>query len=206
MIRTFILCSAIIAGFSYATRQRVEVWQSPTSLWLDSVSKSPFKVRTRVNLARAYQESGHDTEALEEYRNTLILANRPGVTKINRILANQIASMNASQIFIKHGDLLGAETLLVGVWNQEPGFPGIAANLAVVYILQKRYQMALEILDIGIGETDAYPWFVDVGKLYLLRGQVHDVSGNCALANADYDFAAQNDADIHAKPSHCISK
>lgn len=49
------------------TYQRSAVWGSPLALWMDTVAKSPNKVRPRFQLAHAYYEQNKFTEAAENY-------------------------------------------------------------------------------------------------------------------------------------------
>ena len=190
------IASVILLVMITLTIRRNEEWRSPIKLWAATVRESPMKIRPRFNLARAYQEAGRDDEALQEYRNALILSNQPMTTQSDRTLVHQMAAMNAGQLLIKRNQLDDAEQLMVSAWNEDPGFPGIAANLSVIYMIRGQKDMARKLIEFGIENLPQYPWFAYGGNLYLLRGQLHEGDGDCALANQDYEMAAQMDADI----------
>ena len=189
------LAVAVLLTLAVATHYRNRVWQSDVALWYDTSLKSPMKPRPRVNLARAYQEQGRNEDAIREYQNAMYLVMRPQYARY-KILTHQLAAMNMSQILIGSGQLDLAEEVLVRVWNQEPGFPGIAINLALVYLQQSRFQMASEVVDAGLSQLPRYPWFGDVGKLYFVKGAAQDLLGDCPGALKNYQQAARLDADL----------
>jgi tetratricopeptide (TPR) repeat protein len=58
---------------SYNAYARNSVWKSRTSLWQDTVSKSPGSARAHNNLGVAYKEEGQRNKAMEHYRAALVL-------------------------------------------------------------------------------------------------------------------------------------
>ena len=58
---------------SYNAYARNSVWKTRTSLWEDTVSKSPRSARAHNNLGVAYKEEGQRIKAMEHYRTALML-------------------------------------------------------------------------------------------------------------------------------------
>lgn len=184
-----------------ATIVRNRVWSSPIAFWSDAVTKSPTKLRPRINLARAYQESGQYHLSISEYNTASMLAILPSTPFNERIATRQLAAMNLGQIYIAHNQLQLAESVLVQVWNEEPGFPGIAANLAIVYLYQSRTQFAKEVLDAGIESLPAYPWFTASADLYFNRGVARQLLGDCDGGLEDIEYAQHIGIRMPATPN-----
>lgn len=176
------LGAAVMVILSIMTAARSAVWSQPLLLWSDAVNKSPMKPRPRINLARALQESGDWIGAAREYRNAMTIAMvRP---QEERMIARQIASVNLSQMLIENGSpeaLREAERILTIAWNEEPGFPGVAVNLGSVWLNAGKPKMAVQILNMGETRADAYPWWRDKGRIFLVRSiakaKLQDCSG-----------------------------
>ncbi len=66
----FVIAAACL---SFATYQRNTVWESNISLWTDTVNKSPYKARTRYNLAKYLKEAGDTDRAITHYMKTIEL-------------------------------------------------------------------------------------------------------------------------------------
>lgn len=195
---------AVLGCLMTATIFRNRVWATPITFWSDAVSKSPAKLRPRINLARAYQQSGQYDRAISEYNTASMLALLPSTPIKDRTTTRQLAATNLAQIYIAHNQYQLAEEVLVRVWNEEPGFPGIAANLAVVYLHQSRTQFALEVLDAGIANLPAYPWFTAAPDLYFNRGVTRQLLGDCIGGLQDIEYARTTGIDmpIAAKPNY----
>lgn len=193
---------------------------TPIGIWEDTVSKSPLKARPRVNLARAYQLNGYTEAAMRNYDIALQLTTLES-NRYGRQMTRQIIAVNVSQMMIEsasyllnHGDpdmavkqIQYAEGILVRIWNEEPGFPGIAANLGMIYVLTSRYEQAVQVLSTGIEMLPSYGWYAEAGKLYQNRGSALQQLGRCDEANADFKAAATIDRDIFdAKIPPCTPK
>lgn len=172
-------------------------------LWEDVVSKSPKKTRAHINLGRAYQESGRYDEAIQEFQAAMILSTFPSTPEYQRHTTRQLASMNIAQMLLTTGQFDLAEKLLVGVWNEEPGFPGIATNLSVIYAARGQVQLAFEVIEAGISQLPNYPWYSGDGKLYLNRAILEKQMSRCTEAIADSRTAATLDADLPQEPIAC---
>ncbi len=59
--------AAALGVCAILTYQRSEVWQSPLTLWQDTVAKSPYKYRPRFQLAFAQYENSRCQEAAQSY-------------------------------------------------------------------------------------------------------------------------------------------
>ena len=195
---TVLVCLVILGVYFGATVYRNRVWLSHISLWQDTVTKSPMKTRPRINLARSYQEAEMYDDAIREYSDAATIAKLPHIDPVQGQITRQLAAMNMSQIMLKFGAIDEAEKVLVSVWNEEPGFPGIAINLAIVYMNKGNPQFAKEVLDVGIESIPSYPWFQLQGRLYFNRGLVRQILGDCAGAEEDFAYARteRRDADL----------
>lgn len=183
--------------------QRNTVWSNAVSLWLDAVTHSPFKPRPRMNLARAYQLDGQLDPAIHEYSTVIRLATLPTASKLDRAITRQIAATNVSQMLIQVGEFDKAKQLLVAAWNEDPGFPGLAINLAIVYAHQRNLKMAYEVLDESIRALPNYPWFRESGKIYFNKAVVAALKGDCKDAMSNYSVAALTDPDLPT-PQPCL--
>lgn len=179
-----VLCLVLMA---WATHRRAGLYSDPALIWQDAALKSPLKPRPRLNLARSHQERGNLKMAAWEYGNVLQLsAVRTGQ---QRIFARQLTAVNLSQMMLASGRmeaLKAAEKLLSEVWNEEPGFPGIAINLGSIWIILGKDKMAAELVDQAESRLSAYPWFRDHDKLYYTRAVARQRIGDCAGALADF--------------------
>lgn len=199
----WLVCLLVLGFLMGATIQRNRVWRSNLSLWSDAAAKSPLKLRPRVNVARAYQEAGHLEDAFREYQQAWLLTGLLSEPDPMRQTGRQLIAMNLGQLYIAVGDLEAAEAILVAVWNEEPGFPGIALNLASVYAELGQLTFALELLDAGLSQIPHYGWFREEGKLHFLKSEIFRALGNCPAAMESYRLAASLDADVPA-PAPCL--
>jgi hypothetical protein len=62
-----VVAAGLLSASIALTFARNVVWQSPLTLWLDTVQKSPDKARPHVNLGAAYHNAGWLNEAVEQY-------------------------------------------------------------------------------------------------------------------------------------------
>ena len=195
------LPSCVVLG-SFISFKDEDRPRTPIGIWEDTVSKSPGKPRPHLNLGRAYQESGRYDDALREFRAAIVVSR--DVSARERLIARQLAAVNMAQIYLRFGELNLAESVLVEVWNEDPGFPGIANNLAVVYFEQNRYQMALEVLDAGISNLDAYPYYIEQATLWFNRGIALQILGQCVEADGSFRMARSLDRELLPR-SECKS-
>jgi len=65
--------SVVVIFFSIATYQRNRIWNNELTLWLDTVEKSPEKIRPHLNLGGAYAQRQLYDLAISEYRHVLLL-------------------------------------------------------------------------------------------------------------------------------------
>lgn len=121
----------------------------------------------------------------------------------DQLATEQLASTNMAQLFLHRGDIGDAESVLVEVWNKEPGHPGIAANLAAVYAERanrllaagnksewlRNVEMALELSSIGIENAPNYPGFTETGTLVANKGRLLVALGRCDEAKQIFSEA-----------------
>lgn len=125
-IAIIFLCLCVI------TISRNRVWHTPQTFWEDTVYKSPFKDRPRVNLAMWYQTHGMEEDAVTQYR--LALVYNPNLW---------IATSNLSSILIKRQDYAEAEILLLNTLQGSPKFEEAWINLGVLCLNTGRLDDAL---------------------------------------------------------------
>lgn len=196
-----ILAVAIVCAMTVATAHRSRVWSSEVALWQDAVSKSPMKPRPRINLALALYRSGDSTAALGEYQNALrVSIVRP---EQERMMARQYVATNMSQIFMntqQPGSLAVAERILTQAWNEYPGSPVVAVNLAEVWTQTGRAKMAVELIDMALGQVDSYPWFRDSNRLLFNRAMARMVLKDCAGAREDIRLSKLKVPEVKCEP------
>lgn len=107
-----------------ATIARLEVWSSEEALWRDTVTSSPFKIRPKLQLARATPSKEGRLILLNEARN----------------LAPQDADVLAELglFYLDGGDPARAASLFAEARAARPNDPQLAANLGAALLLAGR--------------------------------------------------------------------
>ncbi len=151
-------CAALIVSvLSITTFIRNIAWESPLSIHLDSVAKSPMKARTHVNLAGMLYRMGRFDEAIQEAEKGIALGRRG--YEHNIVAANTIVS-----------SLIGMERFHEGVRRGEELFdrysrnfngaslPNLCLCIAVCYYeldqLENAYLWTVRAQEISLG----YPY------------------------------------------------
>ena len=163
--------SGVLAVCTILTYQRSEVWASPLSLWQDTAAKSPKKVRPRFQVAYALFESGHCPEAAAQYETAATLA-PPDYT----LLTDWALALDCSG---HADDALQKLEQATRLENNAHAF----ALMGMVYGKQGKKKQALAALA-EAERVDHH--FV---MTYVYRGNVYEVSGDCALAAQEYQKA-----------------
>ena len=205
MLRSLALAAVIcLTGMTVARNRQ---YRDVLTLWQDTTAKSLEKPRVRLNLGRAYQMTGDGNRAMHEFENAMLLAMAPGRPDRERMMVRQFAAVNMGEMLMSTGNPQAtneAERIMSQVWNEEPGFPGLANNLAVIYALQGRYAMAIQITDLALTQAQYYPSFIDNGKLLFNRAMALKAIGRCEEAVHDFKLAAAQSPDVHAAgPQQC---
>src|SRR5947209_1231049 len=90
----------------------------PCGIYQDTALKSPKKSRPHINLGRAYFERGEFDLAFEEYQQAeLVSFDEPEPT---RSIAQLLASVNISNVFIHEHRWEEAHEILKEAWLQHP--------------------------------------------------------------------------------------
>ena len=71
-----LLLASILCFLLISTLVRNQVWQTDLGLYRDCVRKSPFQVRSRVNLAKAYLDAGQYQRSQIEYEKSISLGSK----------------------------------------------------------------------------------------------------------------------------------
>jgi tetratricopeptide (TPR) repeat protein len=170
--------AAILVVCTVLTYQRSQVWASSIALWEDTVAKSPKKARPRFQIAYAQYELNHCPEAAAQYEIASTLAPPDYTLLTDWALALDCAGHSAEAI-----EKLEQAT---HVENNAHAF----AQMGMIYGKQRKREQALAALDQA---EHINPGF---GMTYVYRGNVFEVSGDCARAVQEYRRALA--IDIHA--------
>jgi tetratricopeptide (TPR) repeat protein len=159
---------------SMVTYQRNEVWSSPVALWQDAVNKSPNKYRPRFQLASQYFDENRCLDAVKTYEAAARLGPLQDQLLINLALALDCAGRPVDEVVDKFRQA-------AAIYNTAHVHTQIAAE----YARHKRYQEALEELDIAERIDPNY----DVTFFY--RGGVAEALGNRVEAQRFYRHALE---------------
>ena len=129
--QTVLIVYILIGVFGVLTIKRNTVWKSELSLWQDTYSKSPHKVRPLINLARAYSLEGETEKAIKYYQESLIQS--PFVFATN---------YNLGDLYLKKGLEPDAIRHFLLASRIEPEVPESFAKLGEIYLSQKKFQLA----------------------------------------------------------------
>lgn len=172
----FLIMGCVVFALTYATYERNKVWQSAVSLWTDSASKSPNKVRPNYNLAWAFFEEGKLDEAEHATQKVLTIhsnnawaynllgvieAKRQHSTKAKEYFAHAIAlrpdiplpRVNLASLLGREGNAEAAITQSKEALKLDPLNVGARRNLATayyalgkMYVQQKQYGAVTKLL------------------------------------------------------------
>jgi len=156
----------VVLGVS--TFARAEVWNDNLLLWQDSVSKSPNKVRPRLQLAYFQMQSGNCQAAVAEYETASRLATPNYDLLVNWALALDCLGQTDQAL----AKLRDAEKL------EHPAH--LYATMGMMLGKQKHNSEALEALNKAEAKNPKFP------MTYLYRGNVYMQLGNPARALEDY--------------------
>jgi protein O-mannosyl-transferase len=154
--------------------QRNQVWSSPLALWQDSVNKSPNKYRPRFQLARELYDENRCVDALQAYDKASRLDPLQDQVLIDWALALDCAGRPVDEAVDKFRQA-------AAIYDSAHVHTQIAAE----YARHKRYQEALEELDVAERMDPNY----DVTFFY--RGGVAEALGNRAEALRFYRHALE---------------
>jgi protein O-mannosyl-transferase len=128
------ILALVLAG---ATALRNRVWSSPITLWSDTLSKSPAKVRPYVNLGAALVDSGDIGRAIPLLQRAIQLD--PDDPQANHALGRAL--------LVGRGDLELATRLIERALTVRPNYPEALANLGAVLNRQRRYDETIARLE-----------------------------------------------------------
>lgn len=150
--------SLLIAGIGFSTYVRNMVWSTEMSLWQDALKKAPGSIRPYLNLARIYQEMGHNYKALNFNKQTVDkYSERP---KDNRT----VILSNVGTIYFAEGKHEQAIQIWSDTIERVKDYRGLHSNLVRVFARLKQWDKALEQLSHLL---EKYP---DDGQYNFLKG------------------------------------
>ncbi len=153
--------------YSAGTINRTMAWKNNTTLWQDTVIKSPGKARAHNNMGSAYKKDGRVEDALQEYKTAV---------KLNPYFAE--ARNNLGVIYYDKGMLDEAITEYIEAlkYTRFPIYLKIIhKNLAEA--LTKKGDIDEAILDykdaLGLDPNDYDSWY-NLGILYSQKGLLNE--------------------------------
>jgi tetratricopeptide (TPR) repeat protein len=177
------VCAAVLLVSTVLTNQRSEVWSTPMTLWQDSVSKAPRKMRPRFHLAFTEYQMGDCAKAAQDFQAASRL-DSPDY----RLLVDWANAL----------DCAGREDEAAAEFNAATGLaPQLAeawVGLSAVYGKQNKPDEALKALD----RAEA----IDprIAQIYVNRGGVYQILGNNDAAINQYRRALAID------PSNSVAR
>jgi Tfp pilus assembly protein PilF len=166
----------VLLVMAVLTYQRSEVWGSPMALWMDTVAKSPNKLRPRFQLAHAYYEQNKFTEAAENYE----VATRLGPPDYRLLVDYGLA--------LDHGGHYEEALLKLRQASTLELDPQVWALIGQVYGQQGKPDLAFEALDRAQDIDAAFE------MIYAIRGNVYEFNmGNKVSAAEQYRRALELD-------------
>lgn len=163
----------VLVAEGAAAYQRNLLWNTPIDMWSDTVSKSPKKVRPHFQLAKAYFDSGHYPEAIEQFQKTAQLAPPNFDLLLDWALAYDGVGKPAEAI----AKLWEAAALEKNAH--------VYSQIGMEYGKMGQYPQALDALATSI-QLD--PTFFG-GMAYVYRGDVFAAQGNNSQAAEEYRHA-----------------
>ena len=196
-----VLC-ILVAGGTFWTYQRNNVWGDAIALWRDCVAKSPNKARPYNNLGVALTHAGQVDAAIKNYNIAL---------KINPDYGN--AHYNLGYILAKTGNLKKGIAHLTRAIELEPNSYEAHNNLGIARLIQgevqkavTQFRKALEInandvrahnnLGIALGRqnnlSEAIFHFQEALRLDPANAEAHNNLGNSYRRQGKFEAAGQH--------------
>lgn len=162
--------SAMTGLFLWGAVERAAVWETPESLWTDTIGKSPRKARPYLNLGYAQETSGQLEAAIATY--TRGLAQVPENSKLHYNRGNARAAL---------GDPGGAVEDLTRALQLEPNFADACNNRGKARLALGDWEAAIEDYTRALASDRNHA--LAYSNRAAARGMNGDVKG--ALADAD---------------------
>lgn len=175
---SFILVTlSVLAVFFVGTRQRNEVWQSPMSIWADTVEKSPQKPRPLINLGNEYVKLGDLEKAIDLYSRAVQYADEP-----RELGLRDRAQLNLAVLHMGSGQYQVAFDIVNRIIKEHPSLEALNI-MAVLLVLGGQPQAAIEVTDDLKARNNDFN--VDPA-LHMTRGHAFTALGKCAEANMEF--------------------
>lgn len=194
-------CLALTAALGVLTFQRQKVWHDEFSLWSDAARKNPNSVLVLNNLGLAHVNRGQSEEAFNCYARMLKVSGHPydeatarmnlgnlysdeGQPEealiqfrrclwINPALFTERVYNNLGLAYADLGRVDEAEAMYVRALDADPEYTPAMANLAAMYLRQKRHPEAGRVLERAAALDPEYLRVqVILGKFYLWQGDL----------------------------------
>jgi len=172
----FLVAAAIISVLSMTTFQRNKVWETPVSLWRDTLLKSPGKTRPAINLGAAYGQAGQMDLAIGVL--TEATRNNPD---------NSETYINLGAAFASVGRLRESIRVLDQAVKIDPTNPHAYNNLGIVLKDVGDYQKSVNAF------YNAIKYYPDYARAYYNLGQTFQISGSSSGAVEAYTKAIKLD-------------
>ena len=128
-----VLSLSLLMLLSVATYQRNTVWQSPVSLWADTIEARPENPRAHNNLGQALEDRQRMQEAFHHYQEAL---------KLDPDYAD--AHLNMGLVLARSGRIDQAENHFIQAAKLRPGLAKAHYNLGLVRQTRNRHHEAIK--------------------------------------------------------------
>jgi len=162
----------MIAGMSFLSFTRNQVWKNELTLWSDATRKSPCKVRPYINLASAYFREGDFIQARSNFEKAM---------EINPNSAQ--AYYGRGNIYNQQGDFIQALSDYNKAIELNPVYAGAYYNRGNTYAQKGDFTQALFDFNRALEINSNYP------EVYISRGNVFAKERNFDQALINYNKA-----------------
>ena len=213
-ISAVVIGGSICVLFSLLCIGRNEVWSDEVTIWKDSVSKSPFMPRSRLNLAIAYHKRGESDNALSELKAGLQLRQdfAEGWVLKGNILSEQDKIQeaeaayrtalkhnsqlpgvyhNIGNLFMGTGQAAKAGALFERALKIDPRFVKARNNLGQAYEAQRDRDAAIAQDEVAVADSLYWPKPQDpeLGGAWLNLARMFEGNGEFNRAHAAFGRA-----------------
>jgi tetratricopeptide (TPR) repeat protein len=189
-----ILLVILVMLYAGATYARNNVWRTKTSLWEDTVIKSPHAAFAHFNLASAYRGKGMDEKALEHYRTVVRLdplyveayyalgVIHYSLGRTGRAIKDYLTALRLNPYYAEPHNNLGAIYNERGMYQEairhlkdalksKPEYPEAHFNIGVSYGLLNMTENAIDHLEKAVQINPGYvKAHINLGIAYASKG------------------------------------
>ncbi len=163
---------AITMVFSAWTYERNMIWSNAVTLWGDTVSKSPQKVRPHNNLGNALKSQGKIEEAIVHFNQALQI--NPAYAKAYNNLGTALAAQGKTEEAIKHFGI---------ALSINPGNAEAHSNIGVALATQGKIEKAIAHFKAALNlKPDHAKVHSNLGAAFVRKGQLQEALKHFQIA------------------------